>query len=386
MDRGNLDVLVATTPANVTYLSDFRATSHEHLGAFVFAVFPRDLNQIPALILPQGEVADLLALGLSWIKDVRTYGTFYITIPNKNLTGWEADLGHILKAKKENDALTLLRNVLDEKGMIGKRIGLDERGFHGDDYRRVVDLLKPSKIEPAYETFRLIRQVKNEEEVQIISEAIKITEAGIRAVLESAKIGTTGEQMVRTFNEVVAKQEAISLAPSISLGKDSYLQYNVVPSNRQLNRGDLLRFDVLCMYKSHFTDIGRTAVVGSPSADQRRKYDVVFQGEDHAIGAIRPGVKASDVFHKGVEGARKAGMTNFERHHCGHGIGLELYEQPLITPSNDSVIEEGAVINVETPFYEISDGGYMVEDTCLVTRSGVKFLTTLGRDLYEIAI
>ena len=79
-------------------------------------------------------------------------------------------------------------------------------------------------------------------------------------------------------------------------------------------------------------------------------------------------------------------MENFQRHHCGHGIGLDLYEEPFITPTSNTTIEQSSIINIETPYYEISEGGYMVEDTMLVTESGVKFLTTLDRGLHQIAV
>ena len=95
---------------------------------------------------------------------------------------------------------------------------------------------------------------------------------------------------------------------------------------------------------------------------------------------------ASEIFRRGVEGARQAGMPEFNRVHCGHGIGLELYENPTIAPDNLTIMEDGTVINVETPFYEIRQGAFIVEDTLVVSRSGPNFMSRMDRGLIEIGV
>ena len=199
MDRYGLKALVATTPAKVTYLSDFRTLSHETLGAFVFVVLPSNRRTEPAIILPTGEAADLVAMKMSWIKDVRTYGTFYVTVPKKGLTGMEATLGKMLSRVNSGDAFSLLREVLEEKNLKG-RIGLDEKYFSSADYSKLMSHLDGFDISPAYETFREIRMVKNREEVEIMREGNSITEDGITAVLESARVGMRGAQLVKIFS------------------------------------------------------------------------------------------------------------------------------------------------------------------------------------------
>ncbi|MDA4130501.1 MAG: Xaa-Pro peptidase family protein, partial [Thaumarchaeota archaeon] len=252
--------------------------------------------------------------------------------------------------------------------------------------RKFLGITGIEKAIPAFDIFREIRKIKNEDEIAVMREGIEITELGIKAALEAAHAGSSGFELVRAFSETVAGQGMTNFLPSISLGKGSYLQHNYFPSNNKLQRGDLIRFDVACQYKYHFTDIGRNAVLGKASDRQKECYKVVYAGEDSAIASLRPGMKASEVFKAGVEGARKAGMPNFQRNHCGHGIGLEMYELPFITPASNDVIEKNCVLNIETPYYEISNGGYMVEDTILVTERGAEFLTKLDRGLIEIPV
>ncbi|MCL5069005.1 MAG: Xaa-Pro peptidase family protein, partial [Thaumarchaeota archaeon] len=361
---------------------------HEHLNSFVFAVFPKEKGVEPALILPSGEVADSLALNMTWFKDVRNYGNFFITIPEKgSLSDWEENVASKFRARADTDAFVVLKKVLEERGLTSKKIGFDEKGLKGDDYPKLLKTVSVKDPVDAFEIFREIRKIKNQEEVDIIREANAVTEKGIKSVLETIRVGCTGSELVKVFGETVAGRGILTFAPSISLGTESYLQYNYFPSmKRSMERGDLVRFDVICVFKYHYTDIGRNAVLGSPSARQKECYRAVFNGEEASISKLKPGAKSSEIFEAGVEAVRKSGLPKFQRNHCGHGIGLELYEHPLITPTSNDLIEEGCVLNIETPYYEIGNGGYMVEDTLLVTKSGVEFLTTLDRGLIEVSV
>jgi len=86
------------------------------------------------------------------------------------------------------------------------------------------------------------------------------------------------------------------------------------------------------------------------------------------------------VFNAAIEIAKKR-IPQYERTHVGHGIGLELYEPPIITPTTDIILEVGMIFNIEPPYYELGLGGFQVEDTVVVTDKGFRLLTTLDRDL-----
>ena len=96
---------------------------------------------------------------------------------------------------------------------------------------------------------------------------------------------------------------------------------------------------------------------------------------------VKPHVKASDVFHAGVEVPLKAGYSDFHRHHVGHGLGLEAHEEPILSPTNDTEILPGMVLCIEVPYYIWGLGGFAPEDTILVTEEGYEPLTTPEREL-----
>jgi Xaa-Pro aminopeptidase len=154
----------------------------------------------------------------------------------------------------------------------------------------------------------------------------------------------------------------------------------VSPTDRVLRPGDLVRFDVGCTFKGFHADVARTAVLGEPSARQQALYDAVDAGVDAALGAIRPGAAAGAVFDAAVEAVRKAGVPRFERHHVGHGIGLEPAERPWLRPDGP-VLEAGMVLRVETPYYELGAGGVHVKETVLVNRGGAAVMNRSQRGL-----
>jgi Xaa-Pro dipeptidase len=106
-------------------------------------------------------------------------------------------------------------------------------------------------------------------------------------------------------------------------------------------------------------------------------------GEEALFAAARPGATGEEVFRAGVEAVRRAGVPHYQRHHCGHAIGLEPYEPPLIAPGQTIPLEPGMTFCLETPYYELGWGGVQVEDAVVVTEKGCRVLNRSARDLWR---
>ena len=168
----------------------------------------------------------------------------------------------------------------------------------------------------------------------------------------------------------------------VGFGRSGALGMLNFPEDR-LRRGDLIRFDVGCVYRGYASDTARTFGFGRPADKALTYYEATVVGEDTAISMIKPGVIAADVFHATVDAVRRAGIPHYRRQHVGHGIGVGLagYDPPLLAPGDQTPLEAGMVLEVETPYYELGMGGLQVEDTVLVTEEGCRILTTLSRRL-----
>ena len=105
----------------------------------------------------------------------------------------------------------------------------------------------------------------------------------------------------------------------------------------------------------------------------------------HLIDAIRPGVTAEEIFQIALRTTQEK-MRHYQRHHCGHGIGIEVYDPPSVAPGDKTVLQEGMTLNVETPYYEIGWGGVQVEDTVAVEKDSARYLTKSSRKLIKLSL
>jgi len=370
MAEGRFDVVIAATPANVAYLSDYRSESQWTGGAHAFVVISSDRHVAPTIILPKAELYDFEKSESDWIREVKCYGAFFIegSAKGKHLVDSETPLAALLQC---------LRDIRLDNG----KIGVDEDGFHGLELESLRKDSPNAKLEAASDLFRETRIVKTREEVAQLTKSSHIVESAISETLKSAKLGMKGDELVRKFNRFVIEFGGFPVMTTIGLGKKGYLQS--LPPKKKIVKGDILRFDVGCVYNNYCSDIARTAIIGKPARKCETYYSALFRGQKAALKSIRPGRRVSEVFNVAVETVRKSGIPHYTRHHCGHGIGVELYEPPKITMKESRVLEEDMVLCVETPYYEVGFGGLSVEDMVLVTQPGFKYLTSLSRELFN---
>jgi Xaa-Pro aminopeptidase len=126
--------------------------------------------------------------------------------------------------------------------------------------------------------------------------------------------------------------------------------------------------------------------LGPPRNDKLKKYfNAMLAGEDAQLAALRPGVKASEIYNICNETVKKSGIPHYRRHHVGHALGIgSEYDKPIIAYNDDTVLEEGMVLNLEPNYFEFGLGGLQLEDTVLITRNGCEMLTTTKRELWEL--
>src|SRR2546427_671193 len=233
---------------------------------------------------------------------------------------------------------------------------------------------------PAYQMFRQARMGKAPDEVAALEKAALIAEDGIAAVLKMLASGVTERQAARVYEEEVLRKGAEPFFTVVTIGERAALA-DVYPTDRALRAGDLVRFDLGCLVGPYRSDISRTAVLGKPSEKQARYYSAILAGERAAIAAMKPGVAVSQLFEIAVRVTRENGLPHYQRHHVGHGIGLEPYDPPTINASTSTALEAGMVFCVETPYYEHGWGGVQVEDAVEITPGGSRTLTRSSQDL-----
>lgn len=227
------------------------------------------------------------------------------------------------------------------------------------------------------------RMVKTPEEIRRLTHVAHVTEDAMQHVLNNAKEGMTETEAKRVFHAFLVANDVEPRLTVLTFGGHSAFPSGI-PGSRKLRSGDIIRFDVGGVYQNYWSDLSRVAVFGEPTERMRNYYQALLLGEDACMEAARPGATASDVFDAGVNAVRNAGIAHYRRQHVGHGIGLNVYDPPILKAGNETELLPGMVLNVETPYYEVGFGGLQVEDLIVITDSGSQMLTRTARELRSL--
>jgi Xaa-Pro dipeptidase len=381
-DQG-IDALVATSPDNVTYASGYWAMSHwaRPGGPQVYAVIPADGGAGPCLITGSGNL-DLVVDGESWVTEAYRYGFFATRTDGPGqLSPLDQRYAALLARTNHGDAASALTAALRDRKLDRGRLAIEETGIQLAILERVRSALPKAEIVSGARVFREIRTIKTAEEIERLRGAVRVTERGIEAALRLARSGVTEREMMNEFDRTVISEGGVPVSSMcLGSGPRSALS-NCQAGERRLAAGDVIRFDGGVRYKWYRSDIARIAALNDPGERIRRYYSAIRAGAERGIEAIRPGVRTAEIFRITMDTVHREGIPHFERSHVGHGIGINNYDAPDLAPNSDEIIEEGMVLCVETPYYELGWAGLQLENTVVVRAHGAEPLTSLGNEL-----
>uniref|UniRef100_A0A974A4E3 Aminopeptidase P family protein n=2 Tax=Nitrobacteraceae TaxID=41294 RepID=A0A974A4E3_9BRAD len=373
-----IDALVASSPENVTYASGYWALSQWiRRGPQTYVVIPRKGPE-RSTVVASTALLDLLADQNVWVPNIRRFGYFEMYRTEKLHSGVDEKLLHLLGLPDDGTPVKALVKAMTDAGADRGRIAIDELGLMPGNWESLQELLPNATLIPGSGLFRRVRAVKTAEEIDRLRYVAQVAERSIQAAVAEARAGITEIEMGRSFHRKTVESDCEPVLGCIGFGTRSAMP-NVQPSEARLVEGDIIRFDVGGRFKHYRADIARVAVFGEPSAKMKSYHRALHRGVQAALEMIQPGVKAADVFARAVDVTRKEGINHFARSHVGHGIGIDGYDLPDLTPTSTDIIEKGMVICVETPYYETGWGGLQVEDAVVVREDGIEtFMTTDG--------
>jgi Xaa-Pro aminopeptidase len=157
------------------------------------------------------------------------------------------------------------------------------------------------------------------------------------------------------------------------------------PSDRVIGDGDLVVMDFGGVLDGYCSDTTRTVVVGEPSAEQADVHAVVERAQRAAREAVRPGVALQEVDRAARRVIVDAGYGERFIHRTGHGIGIEVHEEPYVIEGNETPMEAGMTFSVEPGVYLPGAFGVRIEDIVVVTDDGVEALNDSPRGLRSVA-
>jgi Xaa-Pro aminopeptidase len=380
MEQAGVDCLVGTSLQNVLYLTGFNSFLKQVTpSTLVFGIFFDSKSSEAKLVTSYSE-GDIVAASETKAEDVELYGTFPLELSKKHVGYREKRLYELCSRPTAAEGTVALASLLEKFGLDSSTIALDETGLPFGVFDRIKALLPKAKIIPGSRILSSIRMVKTEEEIQKIREVVSLTENAIKKSVSFVKPGENTLEISKQIERIEYQASAKPIFTVVASG--GYRAFpNAPPSTERLSNSDVVRFDVGCNLSGYCSDLGRTLAVGSVDRKTRNYYEATLRGLEVAIDNAVPGAKASELFRLATETVSKNGIKHYRRHHTGHGIGLEVYDPPSISPTDSTVLEEGMVLNLETPYYELGFTGLIVEDCMVIRKRHPELLSKLPREL-----
>ena len=390
LTKCQLDAIIATTPENVRYFAGKglgREVRHNRLST-ICAIVDHDPENNGCVVLPHtalGTIAQMKAARDLKLPLIKTYGKYYIEIGEENnLPDYAEEMVALLRRiKPVTNPLDAILRALKDAGLTKGKLGIDELGISPRIIAELRDRLPHLEIVEAYDKIRHVRMKKTNEEKEILKRAIHIIEEGVDRTLSQISLGTRQSELVRYFNKFAVDCGAIPILTNFRIGPGGGIP-DPFPTQEVLSPGELITYDIVLELEGYHADCARTAVLGEPTHKQRTYYDSVLAGQQSALEIVQRGTPCKQIFEVAVETIRNIGIPHYNRNDCGHGIGVEVHELPILAPDSEALLEADMVINVETPYYELGFGCVMVEDTVVVNEFGFEYLTHADRGLRVI--
>ena len=232
-----------------------------------------------------------------------------------------------------------------------------------------------------------LRMCKDVSEIASLRRAIEVAETALEEVVSSLSPGVTEREICSqlTSTLLLSGGEAVPIEPIVLSGPRSALPHGRA-GERRVEAGEIVLIDFVTTVNGYHSDITRTFVVGQePSGRLRKVYAAVRAANEAGRAAVRPGATCQDVDRGARQVLVDAGLGEYFIHRTGHGLGLDVHEEPGIVEGNDMPLEEGMVFTVEPGVYLEGWGGIRIEDDVVVTEDGCETLTIFSRELRVVA-
>ncbi len=230
-----------------------------------------------------------------------------------------------------------------------------------------------------------LRSCKDQGELTIIKKALELAETVFIEFLETeVKPGLSEKEAAWRLEKQMREAGAEALAfPVIAAFGDNSAMPHAIPGARRLEAGQPILFDWGARVEGYCSDISRSFTVGAADGFYRRVHRTVYEAQQRAIAAIRPGISAREVDAVARDYIEQAGFKGKFGHGLGHGVGLAIHESPRVGATSEAVLEEGMVFTVEPGIYLPQWGGVRLENMVVVRAEGAEVLNGIAAGFRE---
>ena len=274
---------------------------------------------------------------------------------------------------------TLINEVLDAHKL--ERIGIEDEAMTVAEYRLYSEKLHGELI-PAQGVLIPLRASKDDGQVEIMIQAQRISEKALDEALGYIKPGLTETEIAARlgFDMMRFGATKTSFDTIVASGPNGSMPH-AVPSERKLQKGEFVTMDFGCIYGGYCSDMTRTVAVGEPTEEMKKVYHIVLEAQLAGIAAAKAGVTGKEIDGAARKIITDAGYGAYFGHSFGHGVGIEIHEEPRASEANEQPMPVGAVISAEPGIYLPGRFGVRIEDVMRITATGREVLTKAPKEL-----
>lgn len=230
------------------------------------------------------------------------------------------------------------------------------------------------RLKTATDIIESVRSIKDTTELNTIRSAVRISAQALNNTLKRAKTGMTENELAGMLDLEFRRLGGRNGFDTILAFGTNASRPHHQPSGRKLKKNDAILVDFGAEYKNYRCDMTRCFSIGRPNAFFEKVYKVVEEAQHAAIKMIRHGADM-----KQVDAAARQVIARYDlpvyQHGSGHGFGLEIHENPFLSPKSKGKLQAGMVLTIEPGVYIPGKLGVRLEDNVLVTKNGCKILT-----------
>jgi len=369
MREKKLDCAIAFSFHNSYYLSGVPISPW---GRWVATVLP--LKGDAAFVTPSLDIERVEEH--SWIKDIRAYHDVYPD--SQDPLAW---------------TITLVKGILEEKGLDKGRIGTEEHWISFSAYERLKKALPDVEFVNISEEMERQRMVLTKEEISLFRKAGKVAVLGMDALVGALAEGRSEldlqwEASLAMQKEVTTKYPELEYTGSCDckIGIGTILPHAYAVGEAKLRKNDIIEVVTAPTMNAYFPTLERTVFFGKPTDKQKKIFEAMIKAREEGIAMFRPGTKFSDIWKACFKMVEKAGYRDFVRHSFGHCHGI-MYrhgyppdsggrpESGEIKPYNHNQMREGMITSMLLGIYVPNMGGFRHGDMFLITKDGGENLT-----------
>jgi Xaa-Pro aminopeptidase len=282
--------------------------------------------------------------------------------------------GNIYKAL---DDLIIDRNI--------SKLGFEEAYLTYNNYLEYKSKLSVKEFIPLNSIVDKMRFIKDTEEIELIKKAVEIADNGFTHIVKFIKPGVAEIEIAAELEYYMRKigAKGASFETIVASGVRSSMPHGVA-SEKKINMGDTITLDFGAIFMDYCSDMTRTVFLGEPNLEMKKIYNLVLEAQLQAIAEAKVGLTGKEIDWVARNIINNAGFDKNFGHGLGHGVGLEIHEEPRLSPTGNIKMENGMVVTVEPGVYIPDFGGVRIEDIIIIDGDKPIVLTNSTKELVII--